>query len=214
MAQHQARKRFGQNFLEDEAIIDQIIRAIGPRPVDNMVEIGPGLSALTRPLTQALERYLDTQLADAAARAKAVVYTCGPEGMMRRVAEIAGSRGIARVLVEERSGGSWKPSPGSVYPTVQQLEDEGLVEATEAEGRRTLRLSEAGREYVDAHPDELASFTAGTAVIRCRGGRFVAPGVGVIVVALGAFFRFTPTLSRRTGSRMPSWDLPALASPR
>lgn len=56
MAQHQARKRFGQNFLEDEAIIDQIIRAIGPRPVDNMVEIGPGLSALTRPLTQALER--------------------------------------------------------------------------------------------------------------------------------------------------------------
>lgn len=56
MAQHQARKRFGQNFLEDEAIIDQIIRAIGPRAVDNIVEIGPGLSALTRPLTQAVER--------------------------------------------------------------------------------------------------------------------------------------------------------------
>ena len=59
--------------------------------------------------------------------------------------------------IAERSGGAWKPSPGSVYPTVQQLEDEGLVEATEAEGRRTLRLSDAGREYVATHPEELAA---------------------------------------------------------
>jgi DNA-binding PadR family transcriptional regulator len=58
--------------------------------------------------------------------------------------------------IAERSGGAWKPSPGSVYPTVQQLEDEGLVEGHEGEGRRLLRLSEEGRRYVDEHPDELA----------------------------------------------------------
>ena len=51
---HKARKRFGQNFLVDERIIDDIIRAIRPEPADNMVEIGPGLGALTRPLLQKL----------------------------------------------------------------------------------------------------------------------------------------------------------------
>lgn len=47
---HIPRKRFGQNFLIDEAIIDAIIAAVGPGPDDRMVEIGPGLGALTRPL--------------------------------------------------------------------------------------------------------------------------------------------------------------------
>ncbi len=59
--------------------------------------------------------------------------------------------------IAERSGGSWKPSPGSVYPTLQQLEDEGLVEGTEDEGKRVLRLTEAGQAYVAEHPDELAA---------------------------------------------------------
>jgi len=59
--------------------------------------------------------------------------------------------------IAERSGGVWKPSPGSVYPTLQQLEDEGLVESEESEGRRTLRLSAEGREYVADHADELAA---------------------------------------------------------
>ena len=58
--------------------------------------------------------------------------------------------------IAERSGGAWKPSPGSVYPTVQQLEDEGLVEGVEGEGRRLLQLTADGRTYVDEHPDELA----------------------------------------------------------
>jgi len=49
-AGHQARKRFGQNFLHDEAVIDNIISAIHPRLGDKMVEIGPGLGALTEPL--------------------------------------------------------------------------------------------------------------------------------------------------------------------
>lgn len=53
---HKAKKRFGQNFLVDERIIADIIRAIRPEPGDNMVEIGPGLGALTRPLTRILDR--------------------------------------------------------------------------------------------------------------------------------------------------------------
>ena len=53
---HKARKRFGQNFLVDERIIADIIRAIRPEPADNMVEIGPGLGALTRPLLQHLNQ--------------------------------------------------------------------------------------------------------------------------------------------------------------
>ena len=59
--------------------------------------------------------------------------------------------------IAERSGGAWKPSPGSVYPTVQQLEDEGLVEGTE--GRRAAGCSaDRGRPgYVEEHPDELAA---------------------------------------------------------
>lgn len=52
---HQARKRFGQHFLVDDAVIDAIVRAIGPRRDDCMVEIGPGLSALTQPLLQRLD---------------------------------------------------------------------------------------------------------------------------------------------------------------
>ena len=50
MSKHHARQRFGQNFLTDAGVIEQIVRAIDPKPEDNLVEIGPGLSALTEPL--------------------------------------------------------------------------------------------------------------------------------------------------------------------
>jgi DNA-binding PadR family transcriptional regulator len=47
--------------------------------------------------------------------------------------------------IEERSAGSWKPSPGSVYPTLQLLTDEGLIEVEESAGRKTYSLTEGGR---------------------------------------------------------------------
>ena len=59
--------------------------------------------------------------------------------------------------IADRTDGSWKPSPGSVYPTLQQLEDEGLVVADQAAGRRSFALSEEGRTYVGEHEDELAA---------------------------------------------------------
>lgn len=52
---HLPRKRFGQNFLTDASIISAIVEAIAPRPGDHVVEIGPGLGALTRPLAARLE---------------------------------------------------------------------------------------------------------------------------------------------------------------
>ncbi len=49
------RKRFGQNFLEDRGVVEQMVAAIGPRSGDRFIEIGPGLGALTLPLLQRLE---------------------------------------------------------------------------------------------------------------------------------------------------------------
>ena len=57
--------------------------------------------------------------------------------------------------IEERSSGFWKPSPGSVYPVLQQLEDEGLVLIEQTEGRRVVSLTEAGRSYVEDNRTEL-----------------------------------------------------------
>ena len=66
---HVPRKRFGQHFLADHAVIDAIVRAIGPRPGQPMVEIGPGLAALTQPLVERLGRLTVVELdRDLAAR--------------------------------------------------------------------------------------------------------------------------------------------------
>lgn len=46
--------------------------------------------------------------------------------------------------IDKRSGGAWKPSPGSVYPTLQMLADEGVILAQEADGRKTYSLTESG----------------------------------------------------------------------
>jgi DNA-binding PadR family transcriptional regulator len=54
--------------------------------------------------------------------------------------------------IEERSGGAWRPSPGAVYPALQQLADEGLIEAEESGGGRTFRLTDAGRRHVEENP--------------------------------------------------------------
>jgi DNA-binding PadR family transcriptional regulator len=62
--------------------------------------------------------------------------------------------------IAERTGGAWRPSPGSVYPTISQLEDEGLVEGDDDRGRRTVQLSDSGRAYLTDHEDEVAQVWA------------------------------------------------------
>src|SRR3954449_12529221 len=52
--------------------------------------------------------------------------------------------------ISERSGGRWTPSPGAIYPTISQLEDEGLVTVTADAGRKLVALTDAGREHVEA----------------------------------------------------------------
>lgn len=69
MSAHQARKRFGQHFLVDESVLDAIVDAIDPRPDEALVEIGPGLGALTRPLLARVPRLIVVELdRDLAAR--------------------------------------------------------------------------------------------------------------------------------------------------
>jgi len=50
--------------------------------------------------------------------------------------------------IAERSGGRWTPSPGAIYPTISQLEDEGLVTVTADAGRKLVTLTDAGREHI------------------------------------------------------------------
>lgn len=59
--------------------------------------------------------------------------------------------------IERRSDGVWRPSPGSIYPALQQLEDEGLIQATESEGRKAFELTDEGRAYVESHDEEVAA---------------------------------------------------------
>jgi 16S rRNA (adenine1518-N6/adenine1519-N6)-dimethyltransferase len=59
---HQPRKRFGQHFLADTSVLDRIVSAIDPRPGQALIEIGPGLGALTRPLLERCERLTVVEL--------------------------------------------------------------------------------------------------------------------------------------------------------
>ncbi len=73
--------------------------------------------------------------------------------------------------IEDRSGGTWKPSAGSVYPTLQLLSDEGLITAEEANGRKTYSLTEAGRAEADETADKPAPWEGSGAR---DGGRMTA----------------------------------------
>jgi DNA-binding PadR family transcriptional regulator len=59
--------------------------------------------------------------------------------------------------IAERSEGAWTPSPGSIYPVLQQLEDEGLIEFERVNGRNTATLTDDGSAYVEEHRDELGT---------------------------------------------------------
>jgi DNA-binding PadR family transcriptional regulator len=93
--------------------------------------------------------------------------------------------------IERRTDGVWKPSPGSVYPALQQLEDEGLVRAAETEGKRAYELTPEGREYVDSNLEELGNpFEAATGgmdegVMDLRGLMFQVGAAAMQVAAAG-----------------------------
>jgi len=103
--------------------------------------------------------------------------------------------------IEERSGGAWKPSPGSVYPTLQLLTDEGVIEVEEAGGRKTYSLTEAGRAEAADKPAPWQSTTGGTADgdAPSAGGRGDRPGFGTLSKA-GANLAQAAMQVGRTGS--------------
>ena len=57
--------------------------------------------------------------------------------------------------IAARSDGAWSPSPGSIYPVLQQLEDEGFVEFERVDGRKTATLTDEGKSYVEEHREAL-----------------------------------------------------------
>jgi DNA-binding PadR family transcriptional regulator len=85
--------------------------------------------------------------------------------------------------IANRSGGVWKPSPGSIYPTLQQLEDEGLVRVEAEGGRRAYTLTDEGRSYVNEHADEVsAPWQAMTEAGEDDGG--LKPLIGQVAAAM------------------------------
>lgn len=77
--------------------------------------------------------------------------------------------------IEERSGGAWKPSPGSVYPTLQMLTDEGLIDVEESGGRKTYSLTAAGRTEADSADRSWATSDASSSTGGPRTHRSGAP---------------------------------------
>ena len=83
--------------------------------------------------------------------------------------------------IEERSGGAWRPSPGAVYPALQQLADEGLIIGEESGGRRTFSLTDAGRRHVEENPEMARAAWESMA----RGEPGEVPGLFVQAARLG-----------------------------
>ena len=89
--------------------------------------------------------------------------------------------------LEARTGGMWRPSPGSVYPTLQLLEDEGLIASEEAEGKKRFTLTEAGRAEAERDPSpqspwEQVTDEADPSLLELRGAAFQV-GAAVMQVA-------------------------------
>ncbi|QEO14478.1 PadR family transcriptional regulator [Agromyces intestinalis] len=87
--------------------------------------------------------------------------------------------------IEERSGGAWKPSPGSVYPTLQLLADEGLITAEESNGRKTYSLTDTGRAEAESAADRAAPWESGTkesarSTVLPKAGMKLAQAVGQV----------------------------------
>ena len=84
--------------------------------------------------------------------------------------------------IEERTGGIWRPSAGSIYPTLALLEDEGLVRSEESDGKRRFALTDEGREQAEGRegvsPWEQVTAGVDPGEVRLRDAFHRAPGRG------------------------------------
>jgi len=76
--------------------------------------------------------------------------------VLRLLAEAPSNGYQLMQAIEERSDGRWRPSPGSMYPTLAQLEDEGLIRSDESAGSRQFEITNAGREHLETRAGEPA----------------------------------------------------------
>ncbi|GAA2009117.1 PadR family transcriptional regulator [Microbacterium ulmi] len=81
--------------------------------------------------------------------------------------------------IGERSGGAWKPSPGSVYPTLQLLADEGLISVEESNGRKTYSLTDEGRQEAGSGAERSAPWEASGAREGWQAGALPKAGVAL-----------------------------------
>jgi DNA-binding PadR family transcriptional regulator len=81
--------------------------------------------------------------------------------------------------LESSSGGSWRPSPGSIYPLLQMFEDKGLVESRESEGRRVFALTGAGREQAQRRREQAEQHRASLRAAEPGTGGPEAPGAAM-----------------------------------
>jgi DNA-binding PadR family transcriptional regulator len=90
--------------------------------------------------------------------------------------------------MKDRSGGIYNASAGSVYPTLQQLEDEGLIEATQQNGRRVYHLTDAGRDELAKDPESVRRIWERAE--QCEDwGQFMGPEAMVLYGPLAALMR-------------------------
>ncbi|WNM25604.1 PadR family transcriptional regulator [Demequina capsici] len=107
--------------------------------------------------------------------------------------------------IQERSGGAWTPSPGSIYPTLQSLEDEGLVSIDTVDGRRSASLTDGGRDWVAGHAAEHEGIFEASAA---------AESLGALRAELGALKEAAVHVARVPGGDLTPQAIEILAEAR
>jgi 16S rRNA (adenine1518-N6/adenine1519-N6)-dimethyltransferase len=127
---HQARKRFGQHFLADSSVIDDIVRAIAPKPGQALIEIGPGLGALTLPVLERCERLtvveLDRDLA-ARLRKNPALDVIEADALTVDFAAIAAQRGQQLRLIGNLPYNISSPILFHLLPAAEQVLDQHFM---------------------------------------------------------------------------------------
>jgi len=85
--------------------------------------------------------------------------------------------------LEDKSGGAWRPSPGSVYPTLQMLEDEGLVRSVERDDKKVYEITDAGRTEFARRAEEAGGPQWGGERSKSPRGQLKEHSVQIVVVA-------------------------------
>ncbi len=145
---HAPRKRFGQHFLTDRALVDRIVAAIDPRPGQPLVEIGPGLGAMTDPLVARCERLtvieLDRDLA-ARLRKRAELQVIESDVLQVDFAALAESAGRRLRVVGNLPYNISTPILFHLLPVADQVEDQHFMLQKEVVER--MAASPGGKDY-------------------------------------------------------------------